>query len=440
MIQATGPDAPARRLLLGAMLTASGAPDDERAWLDPAEPVDASVNPDWYGAVARMADEAGVDFLFVADAVFVDPLGPPHYLSRFEPLSVLSYLAAATERVGLVGTFSASYQHPYNLARMLMSLDHLSRGRAGWNVVTSLGDRAARNFGLDAQADHETRYARAAEAIEVVKGLWRSYDADAFPRDRGTGEYLDLAKQHGLDHEGRFFSVAGPLNIERSRQGEPVIFQAGQSPPGQRLAAASADCVFGMQTAMADARAYRDSIRGIQREQGLERPAPKLLLKLMLHLVDDGVPPEAARAEHVRRHDAFGRVRERVARAIEREPEGAIGLRDVERALVNEGTWLADHLEECRTRGLPLDAVVVELGAQGTLIMAGPAGHVADEMARWLEADACDGFIVQVSNLEAMRRWAEDLMPELRRRGLVPAEGAAPRTLRETLGLGEAQG
>lgn len=425
------------------MLTASGAPDDERAWLDPTEPTNASVSPDWYREVARIAEAATFDFVFIADAVFADLDGPAHYLSRVEPLSALSFLAASTEHIGLVGTFSTSYQEPYNLARMLMSLDHLSRGRAGWNVVTSLGDRAAKNFGLDNQLDHDTRYARAAEAIEVIRGLWDTYEADAFPRDRETGRFLEQNRVNLLNHRGEFFSVAGPLNIERSVQGEPVIFQAGHSAPGRALAAATADCVFGMQTTVADALDYREGIRqaasDIANAGGHERPDPKLFIKVMIALADNPEEAASARRDYLLRHGALDELRGRVSRAIERavEPGDAslITDHDLARGHVNEGTWLSEHLAADQDAGNTLGASVERLLGRDRLIFAGTAEMIADEMLAWQTAGAADGFIMQVSNRAEFRRIAAELVPELQRRGAMREQYPEHATLRELLGL-----
>jgi FMN-dependent oxidoreductase (nitrilotriacetate monooxygenase family) len=425
------------QLHLGAMLTASGAPDDERAWLDPDEPANASVNPDWYREVAQLAEEALLDFVFVADAVFADLDGAPHYLSRFEPLSVLSYLAAATRHIGLVGTFSTSYQEPYNLARMLLSLDHLSGGRAGWNVVTSLGDRAARNFGLDGQRDHATRYARAAEALEVIRGLWHTYDEGSFPRDRASGQYLDRAHVRTLEHRGEHFAVAGPLNIERSRQGEPVVFQAGHSARGRALAAASADCVFGMQTTIAEALEYR---AGIRAELAAGRPEPKLFIKVMLAFADAPGHADDARRAYLVRHGALDELTGRVARAIERDvDESPITEHDLARALVNEGTWLADHLAADRDAGHPLRASVARLLGRDRLVVAGTGAEIADALLEWRDAGAADGFIVQVSNRAELRRVRDELVPALRERGAFRDAYPEQSTLRSLLGIRAAE-
>ncbi|MGJ8513517.1 putative monooxygenase MoxC [Carnimonas sp. R-84865] len=432
-------------IILGAMLTGSGAPDDERAWLDDQEPVDASINPEWYSKIAQQLDGAGVSFLFIADAVFADPDGPPHYLSRFEPLSLLSFLAAQTRRIGLVGTFSTSYNEPYNLARQLMSLDHLSRGRCGWNLVTSLGDRAARNFGLDSQRDHRTRYARAEEFVSVVRGLWHSYAPDALPRDRRSGRYIDKEKITALNHHGDFFTVAGPLNIEPSCQREPVIFQAGQSTHGQQLAARSADVVFGMQTDIDAALAYRASLAHYQQQAGVERRAPLLLMKLILHITSDDVSPEQAFTDYATQHRVLDELRDRVARAIQRSlaaPEAdlsPISDADIANAHANEGTWLYEPLRACQQRSVSMGEALHQLFRLKALVFAGSASHIAEQMHAWQRSGAADGFIIQISSQRGARDLAERLLPELRRRGLFPSFSDQPCTLRQTLALAEPQ-
>ncbi|WP_269928301.1 NtaA/DmoA family FMN-dependent monooxygenase [Kocuria massiliensis] len=430
-----------RPLRLGVMPTASGAPDDERAWMNPEEPVDASINPEWYRQIAGLAEEGTFDLLFVADAVFADPKGPPHYLSRFEPFTLLSYLAALTSKIGLVGTVSSTYQHPYNIARMMLSLDHLSRGRAGWNVVTSLSDQAARNFGLAGQIDHHTRYARAEEAIEVVRGLWHTHRPDSFPRDRSTGRYMDAATVRALDHRGEFFDVAGPLNIESSPQGEPVIFQAGQSPQGLRLAAATADAVFAMPTSITASIDYRSRLREAGSQTDANRPDPRLFARLIVLVTDDGAEDAALKA-YWQRHGTWDRMAERVAAAIGRPVAdgGPIRDEDIERAMAHEGTWLAEPLAAGASRGASVESLIDGLLAQTQLVVAGSAASIARTMLTWHRENAVDGFILQVSDVAQFRRFVEEVVPELRRLGAFRHEYPESATLRGLLGLAAPDG
>jgi FMN-dependent oxidoreductase (nitrilotriacetate monooxygenase family) len=231
-----------RQLRLGAILAGVGTSHD--GWKRPGVPGNASVDIGWYKREAQKVEQAKFDFVFIVDSPYITPDSAPHFLNRLEPLTLLSAVAGATSHIGLVATATTSYNEPFNLARAFASLDLISDGRAGWNVVTTGLEGAAGNYGREQHFAHEVRYERAREHLQVVRGLWDSYEDDAFPADRQRRVFLDKTKQHRLDHKGKYFSVAGPLNISRSRQGQPVIFQAGGSEDGRDLAASSADAIF----------------------------------------------------------------------------------------------------------------------------------------------------------------------------------------------------
>ncbi|THF77267.1 LLM class flavin-dependent oxidoreductase [Cohnella fermenti] len=230
-----------RQLKLGTFLSAFSGPN---GWRHPSVPADAAVNFEGYKKVAAAAEEGLYDFLFNADSAYITKDSIPYFLSRFEPATVLSALAAVTKNVGLVGTFSTSFSEPFTTARQLASLDKLSGGRAGWNAVTSALEGLGRNHSHDKIHDHSLRYRIANEYLDVVRGLWDSWEDDAFVRNKETGQYADLDKMHTLDHVGEFFKVQGPLNMERSPQGRPVIFQAGGSEEGKDMAARVADAIY----------------------------------------------------------------------------------------------------------------------------------------------------------------------------------------------------
>lgn len=229
---------------LGVVPLGSGGYGQHRLWRDPTIPANASVNLEWYKEIVQLSESAAFDFVFLADSLHAGPRSSPHSLNRFEPFTLLSALAMHTRRIGLVGTASTSYNSPFNLARRIASLDLLSGGRAGWNVVTTGDPGTAQNFGLSAHFTSEERYGRAHEYVEVVRGLWDSYEDDAFRYDKESGCFVDLEKQHALNHSGKHFTVAGPLNIQRSKQSHPVLFQAGDSDLGRDLGARVADAVF----------------------------------------------------------------------------------------------------------------------------------------------------------------------------------------------------
>ncbi|MCF5571250.1 NtaA/DmoA family FMN-dependent monooxygenase, partial [Pseudomonas sp. PA-3-11C] len=257
-----------RQLKLGALTIGCGGPGRHNLWLDPQLPADASVNVDWYIEIARQAEAALFDLMFIVDSQFITEGSPSHYLNRLEPLTLLSALAVSTRHIGLVGTLTTSYNSPYNVARRLASLDLISKGRAGWNVVTSGDAGTAGNYSRDEHYDYATRYGRAAEHVQVVQGLWNSYEDDAFVRNRATGQFLDPSKLHSLNHQGEHFSVVGPLNIQRSPQGQPVIFQAGDSEQGRDLGAATADVIFTHAASIEQGQAFYRDIKGRAAQRG----------------------------------------------------------------------------------------------------------------------------------------------------------------------------
>src|SRR5690349_8688648 len=250
-----------RTLKLGAVLLGVGGPGQHHTWLNPEIPGDASVDVRWYIARAQQAEAAKFDLVFIVDSQFITPDSPNHYLNRLEPLTLLSAVAVHTSNIGLVGTLTTSYNEPFNVARRLASLDLISGGRAGWNVVTSGDAGTAGNYSRDEHYDYATRYGRALEHVRVAQGLWDSYEDDAFPRDKERGVFFDRTKQHPLNHQGEYFSVVGPLNIQRSPQGQPVIFQAGDSEEGRDLGASIADAIFTHAATLEQAQAFRIELR-----------------------------------------------------------------------------------------------------------------------------------------------------------------------------------
>ena len=251
---------------IGVLLTHVGI--HPAAWMHPGTPIAGEVSLALYTELARMAEAAKLDFLFRADSPAsrdgdVEAITRyPGLVAEFEPLTLLSALAAVTSRIGVAGTASTTYSEPYNIARQFSSLDHLSGGRAAWNVVTSSAPTAALNFNRDAQEDHSRRYERANEFVDVVTGLWDSWDDDAFQRDRRSGIFFDAAKRHVLDHRGPFFRVMGPLDIPRSPQGRPVIINAGGSDPGMEMAARTAEVVFSVDRNIAKAQDFYRNLKG----------------------------------------------------------------------------------------------------------------------------------------------------------------------------------
>src|SRR5947207_2725923 len=212
--------------------------------------------------IGRIAERGRFDLLFISDGLVMDPGDHPSFLCRFEPTTLISVLSASTTHIGLGATVSTSFNEPYNVARIFASIDHISRGRAAWNVVTSAQPRAALNFSRDQHMDHELRYEVAQEFVDVVKGLWDCWDDDAIVAEKTTGRYIDPARVRPLDHKGRFFQVKGPINMARCPQGHPVIIQAGGSPSGLELAARTSDVVFSVVQEIGAAKAAYADLKG----------------------------------------------------------------------------------------------------------------------------------------------------------------------------------
>lgn len=407
-------------------------------WLDPATPRGAAVDLGLITRIAEIAEEALFSYLFVADSVSIEPGAKPYYLNRFEPLTLLGALAARTRDIGLVATVSTSYTDPFTIARQIASLDLLSDGRAGVNLVTSAWESSAANFSDAPLLPHDERYARAAEYVGILQGLWDSYEDDAFPEDREARVYLDPAKQHRLDFSGEYFSVRGPLNIQRSRQGQPVIFQAGSSPTGRAFAGRHAEAIFAKNNTFEGAAEYYGDVKRRVAEEGRDPDLTQIFMGA--HIV---VAPTRAEAE-----EKYERI---------------LAYTDDAEAL----KWLSFFYDYADLSGYDLDAPFPDLSSIGENHMQGLTRsweelarrdgltlrqvariaatpreeffgtpvEVADALEHWFRDGAADGFLLnpwlQTSGLED---FVSLVLPELRRRGLYP-DSYAGRTLRENLGL-----
>ncbi|EJL05012.1 nitrilotriacetate monooxygenase component A [Pseudomonas fluorescens Q2-87] len=424
-----------RQLKLGAMVHGVGHGWGE--WRHPQALPNASTHFGFYKQQTQLAEGAKFDFVFIADSLHIHEKSSPHYLNRFEPLTVLSALAAVTSNIGLVATVTVSYTEPYQVARQFASLDHISGGRAGWNVVTSWLSGTADNFGKTEHPPHAVRYRIAKEHVEVVKGLWDSWEDDAFAYDKQTGEFFTPGKLHALEHKGEFFSVKGPLNIARSRQGQPVIFQAGTSEDGRNFAAGNADAIFVGAEGFDEARAYYQDLK--KRAQGFGRD-PQALSIL------PGIRPIVGRDEA----------------QVEDRYQQAVALVSIEDAIVALGRPFNDH----DFSQYPLDAPFPELGDLGANSQKGGSDRikqlardegltlrevalrfsqprrdfvgtpeqVADAIEAWFENGAADGFIINSLLPDGLQYFTELVVPVLQQRGLFRREYNGD-TLRDNLGL-----
>ncbi|AKF48424.1 LLM class flavin-dependent oxidoreductase [Pseudomonas fragariae (ex Marin et al. 2024)] len=430
----------ARQMKLGAFLMATG--HHVAAWRHPDVPADAGLDFKHYRHVARVAQAAKFDALFVADSVAAATGDIASRMARsdhFEPLTLLSALSAVTEHIGLIATATTTYNEPYHVARKFASLDHLSGGRAGWNLVTSDAAAEAQNFGRAEHVAHAERYSRAREFHQVVTGLWDSWADDAFTRDKASGEYYDPARLHVLDHQGEHFRVKGPLNVARSPQGQPVVVQAGSSEVGRDLAAQTAEVVFTAQTSLASAQAFYADIKGRLRAFGRDADSLKImpgvfivvaeteaLAKAKFESFQELVEPQVGVALLGRMLGNFDLSGYPLDGPLPELPLTDSGQRSRQKLL----TELADQ------ENLTLAQLGRRIaGGRGHYSLIGTPEQIADELQRWFEQGAADGFNVLVPHLPGgLEDVAQLLVPELQRRGLFRTEYEGT-TLRENLGL-----
>ena len=424
-----------RQLRLGTIL--HGASGNMSAWRHPAAVADASINFDFVKETARLAEAGKLDFLFVADGLYINEKSIPHFLNRFEPLTVLSALASVTEHLGLVGTLSTSYSEPFTAARQFASLDHLSGGRAGWNVVTSPLEGSAKNFSRARHPDHALRYRIADEYLRVVKGLWDSWEADAFVRDKASGEFFNPAKLHTLDHRGDFFQVAGPLNIGRTPQGRPIIFQAGASDDGRALAASHADAIFTHQETLEEAQAFYRDVKSQLAARG-RRDDQLHIFQGVSVIVGDSEADAERQYQETAALVSIDNALNYLGRYFEHHDFSQYPLDapfpDLGRLGENSFRSTTDAIKrEARERGLTLRQAALE-AASSRPRFSGTAEQVADGLQQWFEARGADGFIIQGGTPETFPRFVAQVVPLLQARGLFRRDYPG-RTLRESLGL-----
>lgn len=411
------------------------------AWRYPGAFPDANFNFAHIKRFAETLERGCIDAFFMADHLAVlnmpmDALKRSATVTSFEPMTLLSALAMVTRRLGLIATGSTTYDEPYHVARRFASLDHLSGGRAGWNVVTTSNPDASRNFGFEEHLDHAERYARAREFFDVVTGLWDSWADDAFIRDVAHGIYFDPAKLHVLDHKGKYLSVRGPLNIGRPVQGWPVIVQAGASEAGRQLAAETAEAVFTAQGSLEAGRSFYADVKGRMEKLGRNPDHMRILPGCMIYVGDSLEEAQAKRAtldalvhydsaiaalSIALGHDASGFDPDAPLPEI---PESNASKSGRERAI-----GLA------RREKMTVRQLAQRLGGHGGLAMLGTPKMIADQMEEWLVTRGSDGFTLQFPYLpQGLDDFVDRVVPELQRRGLFRRdyEGA---TLRENLGL-----
>lgn len=429
-----------RQLKLGLVPTGVGGPGDSNRWLDPDIPTDASVNIGWYIDLVQQAEAAKFDLVFIVDSQFITPHSPPHYLNRLEPLTLLSALAVATQHIGLVGTLTTSYNDPFSVARRLGSLDLISGGRAGWNVVTSGDAGTAANFSREEHYDYDTRYGRAQEFLDVTRGLWRSWEDDALVRDRSTGQFFDPAKLHQLDHRGTYFQVQGPLNIQRSPQGEPVIFQAGDSDQGRDLGAKIADAIFTHAQSFAQGAAFYADLKGRAARLGRDPDQLIILPGFFVYVGDSDEDARDIERQYRRLDQSFEQALAEFGRPFgwhdfrQYDPDAAFPAAALDYAKTSFFTQAKRITDQAVADGLTLRQTVERARMGRGTPFAGTAQTVANEITRWFEGRAFDGLNIHVGHPDQFNRFVNEVVPLLQERGVFRRDYAA-KTLRGNLGL-----
>ena len=430
---------PDRKLRLGAFMRPVSI--HTAAWRYPGGTPDANFNLRAIIGFAKKLEQGKFDAFFMADHLAVlnmpiEALKRSATVTSFDPLTLLPALAMVTEHLGLIATASTTFEPPYTIARRFASLDHISGGRAAWNLVTTSNPDAALNFGIDEKIGHGQRYRRAREFVDVVTGLWDSFADDAFIRDVNSGVYFDPEKMHILAHKGDYLSVRGPLNIARPPQGWPVIVQAGASEAGRQLAAETAEVIFAAQSTLDAGQKFYADIKGrmiklgrnpdhlkvlpgafvVVGETAEEAQKKRALLDSLVHY-DSGI----ASLSIALGHDASGFDPNRPLPHI---PESNASKSGRERVLA-----LAER------ENLTVRQLAGRLGGYSGLAMVGTPTMIADQMEEWLLTDACDGFNVMFPYLPGgLDDFVDQVVPELQRRGMFRTDYEG-RTLRENLGL-----
>ncbi len=390
-----------------------------------------------FKTIAASCERGKLDFLFVGDNLAFLFEGHPGQMLRFEPTTLLSALASVTTHIGLIGTASTTYSEPFNIARQFASLDHLSRGRAGWNVVTSTTSEAVENFGREAMVEHDLRYEIATEFVDVVLGLWDTWEDDARIENKETGQYYDRNKVHVLDHKGKHFAVKGPLNLTRTPQGRPIIVQAGSSPAGQQLAARYAEVIFTVQLDKDESRKFYDGVKSQVIASG-RRPEHCNIMPGMVPVV--GRTDEEARAKlaqlmtYVDPTSAMRTMSLRFGHDMSIYPlDGPVPdlpLSNRQQSYIKVATSKAKRL------GYKLRDIDNEIAvARGYLLACGSPTTVADLMEEWFKDGALDGFVLLPTHFpEAFDDFIDLVIPELQKRGLFRKDYQGT-TLRDHLGL-----
>ena len=410
-------------------------------WRYPGGFADANFNLDHIIRFIQKLEEGKFDTFFMADHLALLNM-PTEALRRsatptsFEPMTLLSALAMVTKKIGLVATSSTTYDAPYHVARRFASLDHISGGRSGWNIVTTANPNASRNFGMEFQMEHDERYSRAKEFYDVVTGLWDSWEDDAFVRNQKTGIFFDTEKMHILNHQGKYLKSRGPLNIARPIQGWPVIVQAGASNAGRQLAAETAEVVFTSQPTLDHAREFYSDVKGRMKQIG-RNPRHMHILPACMVIIANSLEEAKERRAKL---DSLVHFESAIASlsialgtdASVFDPDGM--LPDIPETNAGQSSR-EKAIRIAKEEGLTVRQLAQRIGGHSSLCLMGPPELVADQMEEWLSTGGADGFTIQFPYLpQGLDDFVEKLVPILQKRGIY-REDYEGNTLRENLGL-----
>ncbi|CAH0236433.1 LLM class flavin-dependent oxidoreductase [Peribacillus simplex] len=424
---------------LGVFLAGTG--HHVASWRHPNANPKANMDIDYFKGLAQTAEKGLFDLLFLADSLSVAKDSHPNILTRFEPLTLLSYLASATSNIGLVSTASTTYEEPFNVARKFASLDHITSGRAGWNVVTTSLASTAVNFNKSEHLEHGLRYKRATEFVEVTKKLWDSWEDDTLVIDKETGQFIDESKFHEINHQGEFFSVKGPLNISRSPQGHPVIVQAGSSGDGQLLAAKHAEIVFTAQENKEDAVSFYHELKGHLATFNREKSSLSIM---------PGLFPIVGQTEK-EAQEKYEALQEliipEIGLAVMGRYFGNVDFSNIPLDTPFADISLPNNVDSIQSK---YDLIVKRAtnenltlrqtyqwvaGSRGHHIAIGTPTQIADKIEDWVNGNAADGFNIMPALLpDSLTDFVDLVVPELQSKGIFRTKYES-NTLRGNLGL-----
>jgi len=434
-----------RELHLNLFIMGNG--HHEAAWRLPGcKPQDVT-RAAYYAELLRTAERGKLDSLFLADSYALPPTIRYKVLQSLEPFTLLSALAMGTSRIGLIGTASTTYSHPYHVARQFASLDYISDGRAAWNIVTSTNDATAYNFADERLPDHGERYARAGEFVEVVRKLWDSWEDDALLADQTNGIYADSDRIHAIDHRGPYFAVRGPLNLPRPPQGQPVRVQAGASEAGKEFAAQVAEVVFTAQNSFENGRQFYSDVKSRLSRYG-RLPHELKILPGFCAIIGDTEAEAREMEDELHRHIQFDYGLQRLSNLFQTdmtafpldEPVPVDYLSERGEVNGHRGRY-ALYIELSRREKLTVRQLITRTASsRGHFSMAGTPVRIADEMEKWWREGAADGFNVMPPSLPAgLNAFVDKVVPELQNRGIFRSDYTGT-TLREHYGLARPAG